>query len=93
MSKPRSHSIELLSNDRPIELSITPCAAGKAYTSVWFKTPHTPWKDDLACAESALATIDTEVRCSAETWAEEEPEFSEKWWKITRNERELVVWG
>lgn len=93
MGKGRSYTIRLTYGDEPLDLSITPCAAGKAFTSIWFKSHHTPWDNDLACAESALAVIDTEVRCSAESWAEEEPEFSEKWWKITRNDRELVVWG
>jgi hypothetical protein len=93
MSKARSYTINLTYRGAPLEVSITPCAAGKAYTSIWFKSQHTPWESDLACAESALSHIDTEVRCSAESWAEEEPEFSEKWWRITRSERELVVWG
>lgn len=93
MDKARSHSIKLAYDGEQLELSVTPCAAGKAFTSIWFKSGHTPWESDLACAESALAAIDTEIRCSAESWAEEEPEFSEKWWKITRSDRELVVWS
>lgn len=93
MDKARSHSIKLAYDGEQLELSITPCAAGKAFTSIWFKSGHTPWESDLAAAESALAAIDTEIRCSAESWAEEEPEFSEKWWKMTRSDRELVVWG
>lgn len=93
MGKARTYTAKLFYGDEPLELSITPCAAGKAFTSIWFKSSHTPWQSDLECAESALATIDTEVRCSAESWAEEEPEFSEKWWKITRSDRELIVWG
>lgn len=93
MNSPRSYSTAVINEGHSIELVVTPCAAGKAYTSIWFKSPHTPWPNDLACAESALELMDTEVRCSAESWAEEEPEFSEKWWKITRETRELVVWG
>jgi len=76
-----------------IELMLTPSAAGKAFTSVWFKSSHTPWANDLECAESALAHTNLEVRCSAESWTEQEEEFSEKWWKLTPEGRELIVWG
>ena len=93
MSAARSHTTNIRFKDEDILLVITPCAAGKAYASIWFKSDKTPWKNDLDCAESALEAIDTEVRCSAESWAEEEPEFSEKWWKLTRSNRELVIWG
>jgi hypothetical protein len=93
MSVARSHTTQIHFKDQDIELAITPAAAGKAYASIWFKSDKTPWSSDLECAESALEAIDTEVRCSAESWAEEEPEFSEKWWKLTRLNRELVVWG
>lgn len=76
-----------------IELMITPGAAGKAFTSVWFKSCHTPWSSDLDCAESALSNTGLEVRCSAETWTEQEEEFSEKWWRLSPEGKELIVWG
>lgn len=92
-SSPRTNEIELELADDQIPLVITPQAAGKAYLSVWFKSPRTPWNNDLECAQSALERFDTEVRCSAESWAEEEPEHSEKWWKLTRTSKDLVSWG
>jgi len=85
--------VQLYKQGVAIELMVTPSAAGKAFTSLWFKSGNTGWHDDLECAESLLSELDGEVRCSAESWSEEEPEYSEKWWKITRNTRELIVWG
>ena len=76
-----------------VEVMITPKAAGKAYTSIWFKSDKTPWPSDLSCANNFLQKFDTEVRCSAESWQESEAEYSEKWWKLTRDTKELVSWG
>lgn len=75
-----------------IELMVTPKAAGKAYTSFWFKSSDTPWNSDLECAQSVLLDIDTEVRCSSEGWQEDEAEHSDKWWKLTRETQTLVPW-
>lgn len=93
IASPRTNEVELQRAGLPVPLVITPQAAGKAYLSVWFKSPKTPWQNDLECAQSALERFDTEVRCSAESWAEEEPEHSEKWWKLTRTSKDLVSWG
>jgi len=91
---PKSHSILLSRNGLKIELVVTPHAAGKAYTSIWFKSHKTPWATDKSCAVDCLAIAKpVEVRCSAESWQESEEERSEKWWKLTANEEELVSWG
>lgn len=76
-----------------IPLVVTPKAAGKAFTSIWFQSDDTPWPDDLSCAESFLEHHDLEVRCSASTWTEEEQENEEKWWSLTQDNRKLVRWG
>jgi hypothetical protein len=90
-AKPVSVSLALDSHD--IELFVTPKAAGKAYCSLWFKSGHTPWENDLNCAESFISLVDTEVRCSAETWTEQEAENSDMWWVISATERNLVPWS
>jgi len=93
--KPLSEAMQTLQlnyQNNAIDVMITPGAAGKAYTSVWFKSSNTPWNSDIECAKSFLESIDTEVRCSAEGWQETEAEFSEKWWKLSRTEEELVSW-
>lgn len=76
-----------------IPVMLTPNAAGKAFTSIWFQSDKTPWKDDKTCAESFLVHNDTEVRCSANSWKEEEEEYSEQWLCLTRNEKRLIRWG
>ncbi len=86
-------SIDLNYLGNVVEVMITPKAAGKAYTSIWFKSDKTPWSSDLLCANNFLQQFDTEVRCSAESWQESEAEYSEKWWKLTRDTKELVSWG
>lgn len=78
---------------KQVPLVITPKAAGKAYTSVWFQSTDTPWKNDLECAESVASFFDLEVRCSAEGWTEEEGEDEEKWWCLYEGEKKLVRWG
>ena len=89
----KQHKLILQHEKNDIPLTITPNAAGKAFTSLWFESDKTPWANDLECAESALDLLQLEVRCSAESWTEEEEEFSEKWWKLTQDTRELIVWG
>jgi len=76
-----------------IPIFITPGAAGKAYCSVWFQSADTPWSNDLECAEDCLKQIDTEIRCSAEGWQEEEALDSEQWWCLTRDGKKRVRWS
>jgi hypothetical protein len=76
-----------------ISVMLTPNAAGKAFTSIWFQSDQTPWANDEECAVSFLTFNDTEVRCSANSWQEEEEEQSEQWLSMTRNEKKLIQWG
>ena len=76
-----------------LPLMITPNAAGKAFTSIWFQSDQTPWQSDETCAQAFLAFHDGEVRCSATSWQEEEDESSEQWLCMTRNEKRLIRWG
>lgn len=79
--------------DTDIPVVITPKAAGKAFTSVWFQSEKTPWQDDLNCAESFIAMHSREIRCSASSWTEEEGENEEKWWCLEGEQKRLVRWG
>lgn len=95
-AKPRAEAmitLQLNYQNNAIDVMITPGAAGKAYTSIWFKSSNTPWNSDIECAKCFIESIDTEVRCSAEGWQESEAEYSEKWWKLSRTEEVLVSWG
>lgn len=91
--KPFELRLESLKNKNTIALMVTPKAAGKAYTSLWFKTRPEVWEGDIDCAKSFLEHVDTEVRCASESWSETEDEYSEKWWKMTRDQKTLVAWG
>ena len=93
LSEKQSISGHMLLNKQRIPVVITPCAAGKAYCSVWFKSAETPWTNDEACALSLLKMFDLEVRCAANSWQEGEDEAGEYWNTITRNEKKLIRWG
>lgn len=88
-----SFTIKLAIDQHEIDLVVTPSAAGKAFTSLWFQSSHTPWQNDKACALSLLAFFKGEVRCSAATWTEEEAEHSEMWWVLSNGQERLVSWG
>ncbi len=85
--------IQVTLDDQAIPVFITPAAAGKAYCSIWFQSPYTPWATDLDCAYTVLESLDTEIRCSAAGWSEEEEENSEQWWCVTREGKKRVRWG
>ena len=76
-----------------IPIIITPKAAGKSYTSLWFQSPETPWENDEECAQSLVEQSGLEVRCSASGWQETEDENSEQWLSITPEEKKLIRWG
>jgi len=78
---------------KTIPVFVMPNAAGKAFTSIWFKSDQTGWSSDEGCALSFLAFQDTEVRCSAASWHEQEEEGSDQWWLIKRDEKRLIRWG
>lgn len=75
-----------------IKAVITPQAAGKAFTSIWFQSDITGWKNDEECAMSFVEQFDIEIRCSAGGWQESEEENSEQWWLITQKEKKLIRW-
>lgn len=84
---------EVRHKDARIPLMITPGAAGKAFTSVWFKSAQTPWHTDLDCARDCAVTLNMEVRCSAGSWQEDEALDSEQWWVLKGEQERLVRWG
>lgn len=92
-SKGRSVEGQVTFRDTIIPVFIMPHAAGKAFTSIWFKSDKTKWPNDEACALDFLTSVDTEVRCSANSWHENEDENSDQWWLIKRNEKRLIRWG
>lgn len=84
---------EIPSAGSSIPLMITPGAAGKAFTSIWFKSARTPWKNDVECGRDCAAFLGLEVRCSANSWEENEALDSEQWWVLKDGQERLVRWG
>jgi len=79
--------------ENKLELVITPKAAGKDFTSLWFKQNLTPWENDEQCALSLLEQADIEIRCSAAGWEEDEAINSEQWWLLRRDEKKRINWA
>lgn len=66
----------------------------KNISSLWFKTNHTPWADDLACAHAAHNALNVEVRCAATQWqeAEDKADDAAQWIKIIRGQESPCHW-
>tara|TARA_B100000029_G_C17309863_1_gene863967 strand:- start:63 stop:416 length:354 start_codon:yes stop_codon:yes gene_type:complete len=85
---PRKRTVTLTRGSETTECLIVPDAAKGGFTSVWFKSNHTPWKTDLDCAREAHKFMQKEVRCSAGSWSNKE----EGWLKINQQGESKVAW-
>ena len=72
------HDLEVMASHKTIPVMIVEGAVGKAWTSVWFKTSGTPWKDDTECARSLHANSPSQVRCNSGPW--QEGADMDEWW-------------
>jgi hypothetical protein len=90
LSQGAAHEYKLTTNQVDITVLIHEKVAGKAWTSVWFKSDKTPWMNDLECARQAIAALNTQIRCIAGGWSEgDDPD---EWWKLEKGEEELIKW-
>jgi hypothetical protein len=64
-------------------------AIGK-YSSVWFKSNNSPWNNDLECAHSACADLNTQIRCSNSGWEDGQGPESQ-WWRISKDEDDMLI--
>lgn len=64
--------------------------ASSQFASLWFNSPHSPWADDLACAQDLHAALGFEVRCSPSGW--EEGQESELWYQLRHGQLNLIPW-
>lgn len=78
-------------DDNAGECVIVENAVKGGYTSVWFKTAHTPWQTDRDCAIEAHETFGLEVRCSVGSWSEDS-EDTGGWLRITDKGETRVNW-
>ena len=83
------HDFMVKANDREIPVMIVENAVGKAWTSIWFKSSHTPWKDDMACARSLNAHSQCRVRANAAPWSDGAD--MDEWWQLTEDGQESTI--
>lgn len=64
------------------------------FSSIWFKSNHTDWPNDLECARSAHKFLQLEIRCSSAGWQEQEEKESvtNDWVKLIRGEEKPLNW-
>lgn len=64
--------------------------ASPGFVSVWFDSPHTPWRDDKDCAREACSALGVPVRATAGSWHEgEDPDL---WWEISPSGEREIHW-
>jgi hypothetical protein len=78
--------------NKPIEISICEGAGGKKFTSIWFDSADTPWKNDIECARSIYNELRCEVRCNASGWQEDSDSDPDQWWRINDYEEGPFIW-
>lgn len=65
-------------------------AAGKDFSCVWFDSPDAPWETDIDCARQAYQDLNTEIRCNAGGWhQDQEPD---QWWCINEEGEASILW-
>jgi len=89
-SKGLIHEFELTIGAEQVAVMVHEKVAGKAWTSVWFKSDKSHWAKDLDCATDAAREMDTQVRCIASGWADgDDPD---EYWKVENGEAEKIQW-
>ena len=85
------HDLQVIWQGQTIPVMIVEQAVGKLWTSIWFKTPGTPWQDDTQCARSLQAFSHCTVRCNSGPW--QEGADMDEWWQLDEQGQEsLVKW-
>lgn len=88
----KSQSFSVYKNGHKIDVLVMNQVVGKIYSSIWFQSDKTGWADDKACARSAFNALNTEIRCNAEGWTENEEQDPDQWWKITNEGEGEFLW-
>lgn len=84
--------ITVSSDGNDIEVTILEQAAGKRFTSIWFDSDKTPWKDDMTCARQVFKSLNCEVRCNFQGWEEEGNQDPDQWWRINSYGEGPFIW-
>lgn len=85
------HDLEVTCRGKTIPVMVVEQAAGKVWTSIWFKTTGTPWQDDTQCARSLQAYHQCRLRCNSGPW--QEGDDMDEWWQLDEQGQEsLIKW-
>ena len=67
--------------------------AYKAFASVWLTANISIWDTDLDFALALSAELPNEIRCSIDSWLEQEDDAPDLWWRILDGVQKQVQWG
>ncbi len=85
-----THEYKITLSGHTIPVMLHEKVAGKAWSSVWFKSDKTPWTVDLDCARVASEQLGKQVRCIASGW--QTGDDPDEWWKIEKGDETLIQW-
>lgn len=85
-----THEYSITMNGHTVPVMLHEKVAGKAWSSVWFKSDKTPWAIDIDCARVASAQLDKQVRCIASGW--QTGDDPDEWWKVEKGSETLIQW-
>lgn len=89
-SNEQTHQYQLTIGKQSMDVMIHERVAGKAWCSLWFKSNHTSWSQDLACAQAASEALNAQVRCVAGGWSDgDDPD---EYWKVENGNTETIIW-
>ena len=72
---------------------ILQASAYKAFTSIWLKANVSTWDTDLDFALALSMKLPSEIRCSIDSWQEQEDGAPDLWWRILDGVQKQVQWG
>ncbi len=75
---------------KSVPIVITLNAGGCGFTSLWFKSKNTPWRDDLALARAAYKHFNVPVRCIESAW--QQGDDPDQWFEISAEGEGIIHW-
>ena len=78
-----------LINDIPIKVYLK---VKSGFSSIWFDSSHTPWENDLHCAQEFQKITGLICRCIKSSWAENETEDPDLWLEVNNQGQKELIW-
>jgi hypothetical protein len=89
-SQGQIHEYRSQINGNRIPILVHEKVIGCEWSSIWFKSSHTPWSRDLDCALEAAAALDTQIRCLTSDWVR--GRGSRSWWDLDSGKMKEIQW-